>query len=981
MWQFHPISLPLIIGALLSTALAAFAWDRRSIPGAYGLMGLMASVAIWSLAYALELSSPVFRTTIFWLKIEYLGIVSVPVAWSVFAITYTGQDKLISRRTFFYLALIPFVILVLAWTNERHGLIWQEIKQIETAGTLVLEIVHGPGFWVLAIYTYAALLIGSWLLIRHIVRAPTLYQRQTQILLSAVGFPWLANFLYLSNLNPIRPIDLTPFAFMLSGLLLAVGLFHYRFLNLLPIAYQTVFDTFDESLLVLDIQDRVVNVNPAACSLLNMKSGELVGKALEEVFATRPDLIERYRNVTDISDEIITGEEHARRYYQMRILPLIDKDAHLRGRLIIIHEITRHKLEQLYLRQLTNEHKAILEAFPDFYFRFNQEGTILDYHIGNQTSLGDLTESLLGKKIEEIFPVPTGKRFFVTLRQVVSTRSIHWLEYSLQTTQGLRYYEARLLPLGENDVFAVIRDISERKQAQEALIARQRFFLLLNEITLVTLRTTTLDVLLQILADRLGELFNADGCFITLWDETNTQAIPVAAYGPFRESYPSLHIEPGEPTATQAALETQKPLVIKNVHQQASVISPEISAKFPTKDMLALPLIANEEKLGSALIAYNESHEFSSEEIQRGEQVAHQISLAIERVKLLDKVREGTREMEQHYRRQAALAEIELAINQRESLQSLLKHIVELTTLLLPATGGASVVLWDREREVFGTQVTTVREWLGSSGPPKIRKEGSASRWIVDHHKPLVIENIHEDPFPTSIHFFETGLQAFVGMPLLADDQILGVLFAMDRAPRRYSRMDMEFLSAVANRVSTAIRNVQLYEQVQRLARIDGLTGLYNRRHFLELATREVHRATRYTYNLSIIMFDIDHFKVVNDTYGHAVGDQVLTLVAETCLHNLRETDLIGRYGGEEFIVLAPEIDEIESGQVAERLRQAVENLVLDRGTDRVQVTISLGVTMSKAGQKDKDLEELLRLADQALYMAKQAGRNVVKIA
>jgi diguanylate cyclase (GGDEF)-like protein len=164
--------------------------------------------------------------------------------------------------------------------------------------------------------------------------------------------------------------------------------------------------------------------------------------------------------------------------------------------------------------------------------------------------------------------------------------------------------------------------------------------------------------------------------------------------------------------------------------------------------------------------------------------------------------------------------------------------------------------------------------------------------------------------------------------------------------------------------------------EVQRLAITDSLTGLSTRRHFADRAENEFQRARRYRHPLSAIMVDIDHFKRVNDTSGHAVGDRVLQQVAGHCRQELRETDVVGRYGGDEFAILLPESDPVAAAQVAERLRQRIARQPLQTTTGPVAVTISLGI--AALDDENLTLDILLSRADQALYDAKQGGRNRV---
>ena len=155
------------------------------------------------------------------------------------------------------------------------------------------------------------------------------------------------------------------------------------------------------------------------------------------------------------------------------------------------------------------------------------------------------------------------------------------------------------------------------------------------------------------------------------------------------------------------------------------------------------------------------------------------------------------------------------------------------------------------------------------------------------------------------------------------------------------------------------------------------MTGLLNRRYFFELAEKEITRAVRYQKPLSLLMIDIDHFKRINDQFGHLVGDQMLQLIARNCTKILRKVDIISRYGGEEFTVLLPETDLKESLVAAERLREAIASSQVVSREGVAKVTGSLGVV--SLGMCPPEIKQLIDCTDQALYEAKKAGRNQVK--
>jgi diguanylate cyclase (GGDEF)-like protein len=172
------------------------------------------------------------------------------------------------------------------------------------------------------------------------------------------------------------------------------------------------------------------------------------------------------------------------------------------------------------------------------------------------------------------------------------------------------------------------------------------------------------------------------------------------------------------------------------------------------------------------------------------------------------------------------------------------------------------------------------------------------------------------------------------------------------------------------------ISNARMHTEIQHLSVTDPLTGLNNRRYFLDVASREFLRSRRYRRPLSLIMMDIDHFKSVNDTYGHLAGDQVLVEVAQRSSRVLRGSDVRARYGGEELVFLLLETPLEGAMRAAERIRESIANAKIEINDKTIAVTVSLGVASLDA--RDTDLDALISRSDQALYAAKRAGRNRV---
>jgi two-component system cell cycle response regulator len=218
------------------------------------------------------------------------------------------------------------------------------------------------------------------------------------------------------------------------------------------------------------------------------------------------------------------------------------------------------------------------------------------------------------------------------------------------------------------------------------------------------------------------------------------------------------------------------------------------------------------------------------------------------------------------------------------------------------------------------------------------------------------------------------GLGALKILPLAAGDRILGTLVAGSRLRASLDEDALRMLEVIALQAGQAVLRAQLFEQTELMATTDGLTGLLNHRAFQSRADGALAQARRYGRSCAVLLADIDHFKSVNDTYGHPVGDQVLKGVAQILREKARDTDVVARYGGEEFAIIMPETDGKGARVIAERIREAVQAKVFQTELGPLQVTLSLGIAAAPKDGTEKQL--LVDLADQCLYFAKRHGRN-----
>ena len=341
---YTPYIILMLVAAVISAALAAYVWQRRSgAPGATALGLLMISLTVWLLAEVLCLVTNDLFTRLIWAKIEYIGIVSAPVIWLVFILQYTGRQKWLTHRKLVLLIICPIITLLLVWTNEMHGLIWEEFSLYQRGSVMVSEKTYGVWFWIQAAYSYVLVFSGAGLIVRWAISSYRLYRRQVTVMLIGALVPLVGNLPYILNLGSLQGIDPTPITFTISGLMLALGLFRFRLLDIIPVARETIIKGMSDGLLVLDEQNRIVDMNLAAEGITGITTSESVGQPVDQLLSCWTDSIEGHQKLMETKPEILIGKGEEEHCYDLRISPLYGRNNSIAGRAVIMHDITELK--------------------------------------------------------------------------------------------------------------------------------------------------------------------------------------------------------------------------------------------------------------------------------------------------------------------------------------------------------------------------------------------------------------------------------------------------------------------------------------------------------------------------------------------------------------------------------------------------------------------------------------------------------------
>ena len=360
-WQYTPYVLPLVAAAAITVMLAISALRRRPQLGATSFAWLMVIVTVWSLCYGLEVAGTDLPTILFWTNAKFLGIAFLPVAWLAFALQYSGQERWLTRRNLALLAVVPLVTQLVIWTNDAHSLFRYDTKLEANGSFLTLLTTSGAYFWVHTAYSYLLIGLGLVLLIQALIRAPRVYRGQAATLLVGAVVPLAANVVYIFRFQQTLPLDPTPFCFTVTGLAFAWGLFRYRLLDVVPAARTAVLEGMSDGVIVLNAQNRVVDLNPAAQRIFGPAAVQAVGQPVEQALSELSNLVKNNQDATEAQAEITLEVDKTKHFYDVRLSPLYDRQHGLTGRLVVLRDITdRKQVEETLKRWVTQ-----LQVIPD----------------------------------------------------------------------------------------------------------------------------------------------------------------------------------------------------------------------------------------------------------------------------------------------------------------------------------------------------------------------------------------------------------------------------------------------------------------------------------------------------------------------------------------------------------------------------------------------------------------------------------------
>jgi signal transduction histidine kinase len=382
-WQKVIYLLPYLIPLLASIGISHYAWRRRDIIGAKPLAFACLVGAITSFFYMFELLSPSLQGKIFWDDLQFINMLYTPIFILAFALQYARFDLPHPNRVWGGLGLVASIFMALVFTDAWHGLARENTLLLP--GEPFSEMVYDftPLFLAMVIFAYALFLIAALVLITRVSYLQRFYRKRVYIVLIGLSIPFLGGLATIAGIQFTSQRDTTPFTLVLASVIIAWGLFRYRFFELIPVARDTVFENINDLVFVTDADRCLVDLNPAAYQAIKEYSPVAIGHTVDEVFSPWPGLVDRFHNVEDGQIEIDVDMPTGLRFFDVRLSTLHDRRGNINGSVIVAHDITGRRRAEEEIRQKTLRLEAANQELAETNARLEVLSQVKDQFIAN----------------------------------------------------------------------------------------------------------------------------------------------------------------------------------------------------------------------------------------------------------------------------------------------------------------------------------------------------------------------------------------------------------------------------------------------------------------------------------------------------------------------------------------------------------------------------------------------------------------------
>jgi PAS domain S-box-containing protein len=341
LFDFSLFSILYFIAGFLLLVIGGVIWSRRPAQGLVLFTLFLCATALWSVFAGLEAGAGALSARILFTKIQYIGVVSSGILWLLFTLEYTGRSWWKRPRYIILLCLIPLIALGLTWTNEMHRWIWSNVYIVNDSGLLYSVWVKGPLYMINPLYQYALYSSGFLIFLIYGLKQPPFYRKQVLIILAGTSMPFIYNIFYVIGFSPIKGMDMTPLWMLAGALVYTFTILSFRFLNVLPVAYQTLVNSLPDSILILDTQNRMREMNLVAEKLMQVKRLSAKGQSIQVLW---PDLAQQLQEVVEGQNvDLSMSGKNGPLFFAVNHVTLRDNQGYPVGKLVTIRDITELK--------------------------------------------------------------------------------------------------------------------------------------------------------------------------------------------------------------------------------------------------------------------------------------------------------------------------------------------------------------------------------------------------------------------------------------------------------------------------------------------------------------------------------------------------------------------------------------------------------------------------------------------------------------
>lgn len=805
-FQDTPYLWPSLFATLVALAITPYTWWHHRVRGASALGLLMTSAAVWSLCYTLELAGADLATKSFWAAVKYVGVVSAPLAWFVFAFTYADLRPRLSWRVLAAMAVVPFFTAGLALTNINHQILWTNARLVQAGGASVLAVDFAPAMWLFAVASTVLIGVGTFIMVRALMAATRFYLGQVITLIVAVVVPLSVNLASMVNFSPLPYFDLTPLSLVVSCLLLGAVLFRFRLIDLTPIARSAVIENMADGMLVLDTRNHIIDSNPAAQRLLGTDAALLNGRSIEAVLGGHRSLFEPHLTQLEGHSEFVLNERH----YELHISPLTDRPGRLpTGRLIVLRDVTARRRAEEALRRNQAQLSGIIDTAQDAIITLDANQRIVLFNAGAERMFRCHVADVLGQSIERFVPIYARQRHADHIRTFaqtgVTTRTMGAGHVTALRADGEEFPTeasiSRVTVDGQEFFTVILRDTTQRERAERELRLQKQMFENLVAVARTTSEKPDLDdTLRNVLRVSVGLTEAARGSlFLFDADGTVTHTASVRENDPIALRRAVIGRVMSQGLVGWVA-RNRRPGLVTDTRTDERWLTLD-GEQTPTRSALAVPILSGQVLLGALILMHLEPGHFTETHLQLMQAAADQMALAVRNARTFDLQRRLAKQ-------QTTLYEVLRTVGVKLDPDGVARTAAETITLLAGWPNLAIILPDEDDRHWIVRAVSGVLPMTVGLTHPIGR--GIIGRAFTSGRLQYVA-NVRDD----ADHLFpESNTSSKLVVPMRRGRRVLGVINIDSQQVAAFDNNDISLAQSLAEAVALALDNAQLYQTI-----------------------------------------------------------------------------------------------------------------------------------------------------------------------